>query len=96
MRSGDPGTQVAQTVRFPRFYERLPSRLAFGAFLVKDHALLRVWHTRAFQTIGFVDSIGPWAPSTTKVYTIIALFECAFQKRVFSPTHNIVHSNWGL
>ena len=62
-----PG-QVAQTLCFPVFNTCPPARFAFKAFLVQNRALEAVWRTRALQSTGFVDSIGPWAPSTPPVY----------------------------
>jgi hypothetical protein len=39
------------------------------------------WRTRALQTTGFVDSIGPWVPEASKVCVFIMVSACVrFQK----------------
>ena len=64
------------------------TRSMFSPFWVKSDALLAVWRTRALQTTGFVDSIGPWVPESSKVSVFTMVSACALSKTMTKPSRN--------
>ena len=63
---GDPGTHVAQALRFSRFIAVPPTPLEFKAFWAQNRALAAVWRTCVLLTTVFIDWIGPWRSRAQK------------------------------